>query len=225
MRVLVACEESQTVCKSFRKRGHEAYSCDLKECSGGHPEWHILGDAVKALYEKTVTTMDGKKHIIENWDIVIAHPPCTFLTNAGARWLYANGELNKDRYIKGLKGKELFMAFYYYGLYGGKICIENPVPSSIYELPKYSQIIEPYMFGHPVTKKTCLWLHNLPLLEPTNNLGRPEKRYFQKKDGTWRTTCWEMEQKGDRATMRSKTFKGIARAMATQWGGKKNNAN
>lgn len=142
MRVLVACEESQEVCKAFRERGHEAFSCDLQECSGGHPEWHIKCDALELLKIK--------------WDLIIAHPPCTYLSNAGARWLYAGGKLNEERYQNGLRGKEFFMKFLQADC--KRIAIENPIPSSVYQMPKCSQIIEPYHFGEPWSKKTCLWL-------------------------------------------------------------------
>ena len=112
MRVLVACEESQAVCEAFRDGGHEAYSCDIIECSGGHPEWHIMQDVIPLLNGKCrFTTMDGAEHYIAGkWDLLIAHPPCTYLSNAGARWLYAGGELNTERYRKGLDGKKFFMA-------------------------------------------------------------------------------------------------------------------
>lgn len=151
MRVLIACEESQAVCKAFRKRGHEAYSCDLQSCSGGHPEWHIKGDVIPLLN-------DG-------WDMLIAHPPCTFISNAGARWLYPGGELNYERYLKGLAGKEFFMQLYNAPI--ERICIENPMPSNIFNLPKPTQIIQPYQFGEPWSKKTYLWLKNLSPLKHT----------------------------------------------------------
>lgn len=205
MRVLVACEESQAVCKAFRELGHEAYSCDIQECSGGHPEWHIQGDVLPLLKEK--------------WDLIIAHPPCTYLTNAGARWLWAGHELNKERYQKGLAAKEFFMAFYNADC--PRIAIENPVPSAVFELPKYNQVIQPYEYGHSATKKTCLWLKGLPKLVPTNIVEKPVYEKFVQKNGHVRRTCWEMMQKGgkERAKERSKTFPGIARAMAEQWGG------
>lgn len=205
MRVLVACEESQAVCKAFRELGHEAYSCDIQECSGGHPEWHIQGDVIPLLKEK--------------WDLIIAHPPCTYLTNAGARWLWAGRKLNEERYQKGLDAKEFFMEFYNADC--PRIAIENPVPSSVFELPKYNQIIQPYQYGHSATKKTCLWLKGLPKLVPTNIVEKPVYEKFTQKNGNVRRTCWEMMQKGgkERAKERSKTFPGIARAMAEQWGG------
>lgn len=217
MNIAIFCEESQEVVKAMRANGHNAFSFDLQECSGGHPEWHVMGDCLPYLNGRCgFKTMDGKEHEIPGkWDLIIAHPPCTYLSNAGARWLYAGGKLNADRYQKGLDGKAFFMKFYDADC--ERIAIENPVPSTVYELPKYSQTIEPYQFGHTATKKTCLWLKGLPLLMETNNVGRPEKIYFQKKDGSWRTTCWEMNQRGDRAKSRSKTFPGIAKAMADQW--------
>ena len=159
MTVLIACEESQTVCKAFRARGYEAYSCDIQEPSGGHPEWHILGDAVEALRGGRITTMDGQNHDVGRWDLVIAHPPCTFISNAGACRLYPKkGEINWERFAKGLKGKLFFMVFYLYGWFGvGKIVIENPVPSRVFEMPEYTQIVQPYEYGDPWSKKTLLW--------------------------------------------------------------------
>lgn len=223
MRVLVACEESQAVCEAFRARGHEAYSCDLQECSGGHPEWHIRGDCLPLLNGNCDFTTEGGVHVTIDgkWDLIIAHPPCTYLSNAGACRLYPEkGELDKDRYINGLKGKEFFMAFWWYGFFGcGKIVIENPVPSSIYELPRPTNCIQPYEFGEPYSKKTYLWEFGVPPLIPTEvvseykpyvscgtskNKGNPEKRGASRKGGAQKS--------------RSKTFPGIARAMAEQWG-------
>lgn len=151
MKVLVACEESQEVCKAFRAKGHEAYSCDLQDCSGGHPEWHIKADALEILKIK--------------WDLIIDHPPCTYLSNAGARWLWAGNALNMGRYLQGLEGKDFFMKFFNADC--EKIAIENPIPSNIYEMPKCTQTIQPYEFGEPWSKKTCLWLKGLPPLKPT----------------------------------------------------------
>lgn len=194
LRVLVACEESQAVCKAFRELGHKAYSCDLQECSGGHPEWHIKGDALKVLN-------------LPIWDLVIAHPPCTYLSNAGARFLYPKGVLNEERYKKGLEGKDFFMQFF--NAKCAHIAIENPVASKIYGLPKHSQEIQPYMFGHPFKKKTRLWLKGLPQLKPTNIVNVSEST---KVAGNWFNKGGKERQKN-----RSKTFEGIARAMATQW--------
>ena len=153
MKVLVACEESQAVCKEFRALGHEAYSCDIEQCSGGHPEWHIMQDVIPLLNGRcSFKTMDGVDHSIDGkWDLIIAHPPCTYLSNAGARWLYAGGELNTERYRKGLNGKEFFMAMLNADCQ--RIAVENPIPSSIYDLPKYTQVIQPYQFGEPWSKK------------------------------------------------------------------------
>lgn len=149
MNVLVACEESQEVCKAFRAKGHEAYSCDLQECSGSHPEWHIMGDALAVINGRCAfQTMDGARHEISGtWDLLIAHPPCTFLSNAGARWLYKGGKLNQERYQKGLAAKDFFMKFYNADC--PRIAVENPIPSSVYEMPQYSQTVQPYEHGHP----------------------------------------------------------------------------
>ena len=208
MKVLVACEESQTVCKAFQERGHEAYSCDIQEPSGGHPEWHILGDAIAALGGGVITTMDGKQHDVGKWDLLIAHPPCTYLSNAGARFLYPKGVLNEDRLKLGLAAKDFFMAFYNADC--EKICIENPTPSRVYELPKYTQVIQPWMFGHPVQKRTCLWLKGLEPLKPTEIV---EERQSSKVPGNWFNKGGKERQKN-----RAKTFSGIAAAMAEQWG-------
>lgn len=232
MNVLVACEESQRVCTAFREKGHNAFSCDIQPCSGGHPEWHIQGDVLKILnptqfqtpvgdvYEGIeFKTTDGVWHTVQpKWDLIIAHPPCTYLTNAGARWLYAGGKLNEERYKKGIEAKEFFIKFLDADC--EKICVENPVPSSVYGLPPYSQTVQPYEHGHPNTKKTCLWLKGLEILKPTNTVEPVRGRRFKQNNGKYRYSCWEMVQKGgkNRAKERSKTFEGIAKAMAEQWG-------
>lgn len=210
MKVLVACEESQTVCKAFRKRGHEAYSCDIVECSGGHPEWHIMQDVIPLLNGNCeFETVDGIKHkIYEKWDLIIAHPPCTYLSNAGARFLYPKGVLNENRLNLGLAAKEFFMQIYNADC--EKICVENPVPSKVYGLPHYSQTVQPYEYGHPFKKKTCFWLKNLPLLQPTNIV---DVRESTKIAGNWFNKGGKDRQKN-----RAKTFSGIAKAMAEQWG-------
>lgn len=210
MKVLVACEESQEVCKAFREKGHEAYSCDIQECSGGHPEWHILGDCLQILKGGCIITMNGEKHIVEKWDLIIAHPPCTYISNAGVRFLYPGGKgiLNEDRLRKGIKATHFFLRFLYADC--EKIAIENPVPSTVYCLPKYNQIIQPWMFGHPVQKKTCLWLKGLPELVPTEIC---EERQSSKVAGNWFNHGGKERQKN-----RAKTFPGIAKAMAEQWG-------
>lgn len=220
MKVLVACEESQSVCKAFRAKGHEAYSCDIQDCSGGHSEWHIKGDVLPLINGNVqFVTCDGKAHKINGkWDLLIAHPPCTYLSNAGACRLYPRkGQLSQERYKKGLQAKAFFMKLYNADC--EHICVENPIPSKVFDLPKYTQIIQPYEFGHPYSKKTCLWLKNLPKLKPTqivteniiswvsggskDNYGNPRKQ-----SGT----------KIRDAKTRSKTFPGIAKAMAEQWG-------
>lgn len=155
MNVLVACEESQTVCKAFRDKGHNAFSCDIQEPSGGHPEWHILGDVLPLLNGRCeFQTMGGEHHeILGRWDMIIAFVPCTKTSNAGARHLYKGGILNIQRYYEGLCGKALFMAVWMADC--DKIVIENPTPSKIFEYPEPTQAIQPYMFGHPYTKKLC----------------------------------------------------------------------
>ena len=214
MRVLIACEESQEVCKAFRERGHEAYSCDIIECSGGHDEWHIQGDAVPLINGSCeFTTMDGKHHSIDGkWDLLIAHPPCTYISNAGVRFLYPGGKgiLNEDRVRKGNEAAHFFLRFLYADC--DKIAVENPIPSTVYCLPKYTQIIQPYMFGHPLQKKTCLWLKNLPLLEPTDMIPK-EQCQSTKVAGNWFNHGGK-----ERQANRAKTFPGIAKAMAEQWG-------
>ena len=154
IKVLVACEESQRVCMAFRERGFEAYSCDIQEPSGGHPEWHILGDAIEAINEGVVTTMDGQTHDVGKWDLLIAHPPCTYLSNAGARHLWKDGRLQAERVTLGIQARDLFMKFWWYDV--PAIAIENPVPSKVFAMPPYTQTIQPYEYGHPYTKRTCL---------------------------------------------------------------------
>lgn len=219
MRVLVACEESQEVCKAFRAKGHEAYSCDIQECSGGHPEWHIQGDCLPLLNGNCeFITMDGKAHSIDGrWDLIGAHPPCTYLSNAGACRLYPHkGEINIDRYNKGMEGKSFFMKFYNANC--DKIYVENPVPSKVFNLPPYTQIIQPYEFGHPYTKKTCLWLKGLPALQPTE-IVEPIGSYVCGNSKQWKEMAANGEVIGKEKSVkhRSKTFTGVARAMADQW--------
>ena len=194
MKVLVACEESQRVCIAFREKGHEAYSCDIEPCSGGHPEWHIQDDVLK--------------HLDKGWDLIIAHPPCTYLSNAGARFLYPKGVLNKDRLKKGLEAKEFFMKLYNANC--PKICVENPVSSKIFQMPQHTQEIQPFEFGHPFKKKTRLWLKGLEPLKATN--------IVEVSESTKIAGNWFNKGGKDRQKNRSKTFEGIAKAMAEQWG-------
>lgn len=207
--ILVACEESQRVCEAFRKLGGKAYSCDIMECSGGHPEWHIMQDVIPLLNGGcSFKTMDGVEHSIDGkWDLIIAHPPCTYLSNAGARFLYPKGVLNEERLAKGMVAKDFFMHFYNADC--DRIAIENPIPSKVYGLPPYTQTIQPWMFGHPAQKKTCLWLNGLPELQPTNVV---EERQSTKIPGNWFNSGGKERQKN-----RAKTFPGIAKAMAEQW--------
>jgi len=194
LKVLVACEESQEVCKAFRARGHEAYSCDIQPCSGFKPEWHIQDDAVQVAYFGT-------------WDLMIAHPPCTYMSAAGARWMYAGGKLNEDRLSKALKAKELFDAMLHAPI--EKIAVENPKPLTIVGLPTPSQEIQPFWFGHPYTKKTFLWLKGLPKLVETDRVKDP-KPFLQ-------SGAKNAETSRVRGAARSRTFPGIAQAMASQW--------
>jgi hypothetical protein len=191
MKVLVACEYSGRVRDAFIGGGHDAMSCDLLPTDAPGP--HYQGDIRDVLDY--------------SWDLMIAHPPCTFLSNAGARFLYPKGVLNEERLAKGLGAKEFFMLLYNSKI--PKICIENPIPSKVYGLPPYTQIIEPYQFGHPFKKKTCLWLKNLDLLTPTNVV---TERQSSKVPGNWFNKGGKDRQKN-----RAKTFQGIADAMATQW--------
>lgn len=218
MKVLIACEESQRVCMAFREKGHEAYSADIQEPSGGHPEWHILGDVLPLINgDCEFKTMDGKEHQIEReWDLLVAHPPCTYLSNAGAARLYPKkGIIDKERFSKGLQAKEFFMKFINANC--EKICVENPIPTRVFELPKYTQIIQPYEYGHPYSKKTCLWLKGLKPLQPTNVV-EPICSWVsggsKKTNGEKRENCG---MKFRDSKTKSKTFEGIAKAMAAQW--------
>lgn len=245
MNVLIACEESQRVCTAFRKRGHNAFSCDIIEPSGGHPEWHILGDALGLLspvmcktsypYYKVPSikfrTMDGIVRTMRGrWDLIIAHPPCTYLTVSGNRWF--NVEKYGEKAIKRQKLRdeavEFFMAFAAADC--DKIAIENPigVMSTLWRKP--DQIIQPYQFGHPYTKQTCLWLKGLPKLTPSAIVDNPGKWENQQmtKDGRYGGVggAWGKDENGKWLRYsdprvkkeRSKTFPGIAEAMAEQWG-------
>ena len=216
MKILVACEESQEVCKAFRAYGHESYSCDIQEPSGGHPEWHILGDALLALAGGIITTMDGEHHEVGNWDMLIAHPPCTYLTNAGAVRMRVNGEIVQERYQKALAAKGFFLRFLRSGV--PKICVENPVPMKLVGLPAYTQIIQPYEHGEPYSKRTCLWLRGLQPLKPSKVV-EDYTPYVNGgcKDAHGNYRRFQGRKERDPKT-RAKTFPGIARAMAAQWG-------
>ena len=221
MKVLVACEESQRVCTAFRERGHEAYSCDIQDCSGGHPEWHIKDDVLPLLNGNCrFFTADGVLHKIDSrWDLIIAHPPCTYLTVTGNRWFNEEkyGEKAITRKCKRSDAIAFFMAFAKSDC--DKLVIENPVGvmSSIWRKP--DQIIQPYMFGERGEKKTCLWLKGLDKLKPTNIVEPPERIRFDsgKTMPKWYADLWHLP-KDERSRLRSQTFLGIAKAMAEQWG-------
>ena len=213
MMVLVACEESQRVCEAFRMRGHEAYSADIQEPSGGHPEWHILGDVLPIVNGSCeFDTMDVAHHHIDKpWDLLIAHPPCTYMTTAGATLLFDHNHkvIDSEREKKGFEAADFFYKFLQVSLLGTKVCVENPLPLKHFGLPRYSQIIHPYYFGEPWSKRTCLWLVGLPLLIPTNILKSHEP---------WVNTNGHPGHSGRNPKIRAKTFQGIAKAMAEQWG-------
>lgn len=217
MLVLIACEESQTECMAFRALGHEAYSCDVQKPSGGHPEWHILGDALEAMRGGQITTMDGQTHDIPGWDLMIAHPPCTYLTNAGAVRMRVKGEIVQERYDKAMEAKRFFMCFLDSEI--PRVAVENPTPMKIVGLPPYTQAIQPYEHGHPYSKRTCLWLKGLPKLMPTKIIAEHEP-YVNGgcKDAHGNYRRFQGRNERDQKT-RSKSFPGIARAMAEQWGG------
>ena len=241
MKILVACEESQAVCTEFRRLGHEAYSCDIIPCSGGHPEWHIMQDVLPLLNPSdipiwdgntTITgiefnTCDGKEHFISGkWDMIIAFPPCTHLAVSGARHFEKKRADGRQR-----EGIEFFCQFLNADC--DRIAIENPVGiiggdyiqkhfpdlSEKYGLPKKpTQKIQPYEHGDPYTKTTCLWLKGLPNLVPTNILTKPESGWLNQSftaDGRFGGFAANFSG----STQRSKTFPGIAKAMAEQWGG------
>lgn len=226
MKVLVACEESQAVCKAFREKGHEAYSCDIIECSGGHPEWHTMQDVLPLLNGNcTFKTADGEEHSVEGkWDMIIAFPPCTYLSNAGACRLYPKkGQLDMKRYHMGLKAKDFFLKFLNADC--PRIAVENPVSSSVFQMPKHSQEIQPFYFNkdgtHPYTKKTRLWLKGLPKLVPTTPECKPIGPYVPAGTGRKDRSKYGSAKRGEDAKNRAKTFPGIAKAMAEQWGGEK----
>ena len=218
MNVLIACEESQRVCTAFRERGHEAYSCDILDPSGGHPEWHVQQDVIPLLSPPVIfSTLDGQEHDIDKWDMIIAFPPCTYLTVTGNRWFNVEkyGEKALERIRLREEAKEFFMAFA--NAPCDKIAIENPVGVMNTGYRKPNQIIQPYQFGDPFEKRTCLWLKGLPNLVPTDVVEPPARQ--QLKSGKSMPEWYSNAPKKDRARIRSKTFPGIAKAMAEQWAG------
>lgn len=208
IKILVACEESQAVTKELRRLGNDAYSCDVEPCSGGHPEWHLQVDALELLKMR--------------WDMILAFPPCTFMTNAGAVRMRVNGEIQPERYEKAMKAKAFFMAFFNADC--ERICIENPTPMKLIGLPPYTQAIHPWMFGDKYTKRTCLWLKGLPPLTPAFT-EKPDgvtpyvNGGCKDKNGNYRRFQGRKER--DSKTQ-AKTFPGVARAMAEQWAGRAN---
>ena len=200
MKVLIACEFSGIVRSAFEKRGHNAWSCDIlpTEIPGNHIEDDVL------------------KHLDKGWDLMIAHPPCTYLSNAGARHLYPKGQLNQDRYKLGLQGKEFFLKLLNANI--EKIAVENPVSSRVFEMPKHTQEVQPFQYGHPFSKLTRLWLKNLPTLKPTNIVKKERtyipsgtSRYKHTKKNKNKDLNWQSTKKRDTF------FTGIAEAMAEQW--------
>ena len=227
MKILVACEESQAVTIELRRLGHEAYSCDIQECSGGHPEWHIKDDVLPLLNgDCAFNTMDGENHYISGrWDMIIAFPPCTYLSNAGACRLYPKkGQLDMERYQKGLQAKAFFLRFLNADC--PRVAVENPVSSSVFEMPRHTQEIQPYQFNddgtHPYTKKTRLWLRGLLPLVPTTPDCKPVGPYVPAGTGRKNREKYGAAKRGEDAKNRAKTFSGIARAMAEQWAGPAN---
>lgn len=222
MKVLIACEESQAVTIELRRLGHEAYSCDIQECSGGHPEWHIMQDVLPLLNGSCeFRTMDGEVHRVEGkWDMIIAHPPCTYLTVTGNRWFSVEryGEKAIQRHKDREAAAEFFMAFANANC--DKIAIENPIGAMSTIWRKPDQIVHPYMFGDPERKATCFWLKGLKPLAPTDVV---EPRVVKYKNGKGSDSPWHMETMKlpptERSKARSVTFPGIAKAMAEQWGG------
>ena len=228
MNVLVACEESQRVCTAFREKGHNAFSCDILPCSGGHPEWHIHGDVLQFLNPTVLFpgevpgiqffTMDNEYHCFPGkWDLIIAHPPCTYLTLAGNKWFKPEfADRFPDRQKQRKEAVDFFMAIANADC--DRIAIENPVGIMSSQWRKPDQYIEPYMFGDPEKKKTGLWLKGLPLLKPTNIV---EPVIIHCKSGA-NEPRWHMETmrlpREERSRVRSQTFIGIAKAIAEQWG-------
>lgn len=208
VKILVACEESQAVTIELRKLGHEAFSNDLIECSGGHPEWHIKGDSLSVIKAM-------------KWDMIIAFPPCTYLTVTGNRWF--NIERYGEKAIQRHKDREWAINFFkeIHNSDCEKIAIENPVGVMSTSLRKPDQIVNPFQFGDAFEKKTCLWLKGLPKLEHTNVVEPPKRTEFAsgKTMPAWYAEAWKLP-KEERAKLRSKTFPGIAKAMAEQWAGK-----
>jgi hypothetical protein len=231
MNILVACEESQAVTKELRKLGHNAYSCDLLKCSGGHPEWHFNSDVFEVIDNCGGTLENGRKVKLRgNWDMMIAHPPCTYLAVSGAQWYYHPEDRNlpvesrrpHPKYPNRARDREEAIAFFMALAEAPieKIAIENPIGIISTHWRKPDQVVQPFMFGDNARKTTCLWLKNLPLLEPTNIVDEGERIYFRsgKSQPKWYSDAFvKAKSHEERRTLRSKTFSGMARAMAEQW--------
>lgn len=230
MNVLIACEESQTVCKAFRELGFNAYSCDIVECSGEHPEWHLLGDALDVIKNNGGITQDGKHVSVDKWHLMIAHPPCTYLTSSGAKWYYHPEDKHlpieqrrphpkfPNRKKDQEDGANFFMALMDANI--DYIAVENPVGVMSTRYRKPYQIVQPFMFGDRARKTTCLWLKGLPLLQPTELVSEGETLTFKsgKRMQKWISDALtETKSAEERRRLRSKTFQGMADAMAKQW--------
>lgn len=230
MKILVACEESQAVTKELRALGHEAFSCDLLACSGGHPEWHFNIDVFEIIKNKGGILENGDTAFVSNWDMMIAHPPCTYLAVSGAQWYYhpEDKHLPTDqrrphpKFPNRAKDRDEAINFFK-ALWEAdieRIAIENPVGVISSHIGKATQIVQPYMFGDEATKTTCLWLKNLPLLTPTDMVGKGERITFGsgKSMPKWYAEALsKAKTPEERRNLRSKTFKGMAKAMAKQW--------
>ena len=231
MRILVACEESQTVTRELRKLGHDAYSCDLLPCSGGHPEWHFKQDVFEIIENNGGILQSGEENYSEEpWEMMIAHPPCTYLAVSGAQWYYHPEDKHlptgqrrpHPKYPHRTKHREEALAFFK-ALYDApveRIAVENPIGVVSTQFKKPSQIVQPYMFGDEATKTTCLWLKNLPPLLPTEIVGKGERIEFKsgKSQPKWYSDAFvKAKTPEERRTMRSKTFPGMAKAIAEQW--------
>ena len=222
MNILVACEESQRVCMAFREKGHRAFSCDVIKCSGGHPEWHIMQDVIPLLNGNCeFTTCDGKVHTVnDKWDMIIAFPPCTYLCSLGTVWFSEKYPL--DMRIERKKNQNLAIDFFmrFVNADCDKICIENPIGIMSTKYKKPTQYVQPYEYGEPYTKKTCLWIKGLVPLKPTNIVeptgGHWISAGIKNRKSQNKAVC--KSGTGKYKKKRSKTFPGIAKAMAEQWG-------
>lgn len=225
MKILIACEESQVVCKAFRDKGHEAYSCDIIECSGTNPEWHIKGDVMRFLnnpggmLNKQVWFQNGDRKFIDKWDMIIGHPPCTYLCLSGQK--HCNVELYGDKAIDRIVKRTEAIEFFKKMMNSNceKIALENPIGILSREFRKPDQYVSPMQFGHPTKKRTGLWLKGLPKLKPTNIVD--QEFHISGSGRAWDKWFWDSSMISDlmeRSKFRSKTFEGIAKAMADQWG-------